>query len=147
MTRRWVTLALLLLPSACKDSPSEPVEPFVVAFSNVVRQVGWNETTQPRRYECRYELTARAVGGEAGDQASWLESERQFRWADGSQYTYSLGLVDMLDYWGSNTIRTGEVQTANRIAWSSQPFNLAYTIRYQEPDGRVKSDFIYVTCR
>lgn len=141
-----VVLVALLVVGCGKDGPTEPEIPFSLALAGSVRQVGWNEQTQPRRYECRYTLTARALGGRASDVATWLESEWQFRYEDGTSWTYGMDLVEVLDYWGSNTIRSGETQEANRVAWGYKRFNLAYTFRFQEPDGRVRSEFLHVNC-
>lgn len=146
MKKMALVLAVAVAAAGCKGTPTEPPEPFQLVITYVVTKVGWNEQLQPRRYECSYTLTARTSGGVEGDAATWLDSEWQFRWANGTNQTYSLDLVDVLDHWGSLEIRSGEVQNARRVAWSANPFDLVYTFRFQEPDGRIRSAPVFVTC-
>jgi hypothetical protein len=146
-TTKFYLLALaggVLVAAAC-GSPSEPVLPFEVAFSSTVSAVGWN--AQTARHECEFTLTAEASGGEAGDFASWLPGEGEYRWDDGSRQFFALSEVDMLDHWGSDRILTGETKQTNRIAWSSVAFRLVYTFRFLDPTGRAVSKVLFIDCR
>lgn len=141
-------LPLLLLADAACSSPSEPPPPpppFTVAFSNVTRRAGLDPDTQ--RHECLFDLTATAAGGHEGDSARWLISEDEFRFNDGTRFEFTLFSTDMLDYWGSDRIATGETQVATRIADAAEPFDLAFTFRYEDPDFRDFSEFVFVDCQ
>jgi hypothetical protein len=137
-------LLLSIIALGCSDATEPEPDPFDVAFTHTVSSTGWNSQTS--RHECQYTLTARASGGEADAYAGWLVSEWQFWFDNGTRSTYTLDLVDMLDYWGSDRIVTGETQRAHRIAWSSVPFELAYTFRYLDPDGRFVSKPVFLDC-
>jgi len=141
---RHLLLALLFFSVACSNS-SEPPPPFTVTFSDVTRSTGLNPDTQ--RHECRFDLTATASGGRTQDFALWLASQGEFRLNDGTEFEFDLDVVDVLDYWGSDRIVTGETQVAPRAADASEPFDLAYTFRYQDPDGRFLSEFVFVDCQ
>ena len=119
------------------------VAPFEVVIDNVVSEYGFNVETA--RFECRYTLTAQALGGLPGTQAQWLASEWTFRFLDATSSTYALSALDMVDYWGSSVIGTGVVQEARRIAWSDSEFDLVYTLRYSV-GLELRSNSVFVDC-
>jgi hypothetical protein len=145
---RSMGFGLVLVLAACGAEEviaPPPPPPFAVSFSTSTSSAAWNAETQ--RYECRYEITARATGGEVGSKGFWLASEWQFRFPDGTNRTYFLDADDMLDHFGSSDLRTGETQQANRVAWSPVSlFNLFYTLRWIEPDGSARSEGLLVSC-
>ena len=118
--------------------------PFILSITSRVTSAEWDTTTA--QYKCEFTLTASADGGRGGASAEWSTGEVEFRLANGAIFPFLLSTTDLLDYFGSSHIFTGETQVANRIAWSNTQFILVYTIRANMPGGTLSSSLVFVDC-
>lgn len=147
MMRRLPTLLILALFAACGEDPAEPEpepEPFEVEITREVTSFILNSATRESR--CEYTLTARATGGAKGEYGAWLHGTLEWRRNGSVVDTDGLSKTTVLDYWGSDRIRDGDVQKAHRYAEWTETFTLHHTFRYELRSGERRSVDVFVGC-
>lgn len=123
---------------------AEALALFDITFSDSVKTKVFNSATG--KNECRYAVSATATGGAPGVFALWINYDVEFRYSDGSRLLFEANLADAIDFWGSDRIITGSIQTANRIAMSARIFDLVYTFRYSLASGEQRSTPVFIDC-
>ena len=142
---RRCALAGCLSVLACSDSTG-PKVPFDVAITAVVTSEQFNEVAHRR--ECRFTLTATASGGKPNQAAAWIGLTGSNRPDDGGVWeSFSGGFLEVLNWWGTSFIKTGEQQTANRITWGSDgPFFTELTFQRLLDGGEEFRSVTVFTC-
>lgn len=120
--------------------------PFVLSTSGVNTRA-YHSHAVSDRWECHYDFTMTATGGTPSDFARWTSGEVEWRFSAGGTFILPLSTTDMLDWFGSDRIVSGENQTLRRFAFSGSTFSsLGITLRATLPDGSQSSTFVFITC-
>ena len=152
-----VAIAILALALAGCDSGTEPEpDPFtlsITAPSTVSGQAATRNNTTV--HLCSAEVTARASGGDdREDYAVWDSGE--MTWTDlatgSTTARWTMSEVDLVDFWGSARIDSGESQRAEWEWWGTGPFRVQITMRYEvgwsgEFQDQLTSQTIFITCQ
>ncbi|HEX7051678.1 MAG TPA: hypothetical protein VF188_15850 [Longimicrobiales bacterium] len=120
------------------------VAPLEIRINGAVDAFTLDAATNESR--CEYTVTARAIGGETGEYAAWLDGVLQWVKDDEVVDTDPLSEQDVIDFWGSDRIEAGETQAASYYtAWTGE-FRLFFTFRFELPSGELGSATAGVAC-
>jgi hypothetical protein len=119
--------------------------PFEIAISGNTSSYYLDDSSQ--RWRCHFGVTTTATGGRTSDFASWTSGEIQYRYAAGSSSTVALTATDLLDWFGSDRLVSGETKTAYRVgSFSSALSRMDITLRATLPDRSLRSRFVSISC-
>lgn len=149
--RRLATLVAAVTLVGCGNDTTEPIPPPPLVVSITTQQIVSGATATRDGftvYECAFEISASASGGAVGDFAEWEAASGDFQLkSNGARDQFSLGVSELVEWFGSDRIITGRTLTAERITWWSGPFTLSIAFRYRMPSGELRSSTYFLDCR